>query len=321
MSIEIRHITHIQSISQHGSFTKAAESLGLTQSALSRSIINLEEELKVTLFERGRGKLNITPLGELVLKRGQRVLIELDDLQQEIENFKGHSGGHVNAAFEAGASHLIMGDLLVNLHKNHPDIHVNSTTGAPSILIKDTLKGDYDILISPTSYVYGVKGIAVEVGKTFQARVIVRADHPLTQLANANLGDILRYPYVGYKFSPSLYEHWAVDPSVKMTPATLHDNLDEINTDNIPSICKILMETDAFTWGIASFFPEELLAGKLVLLDLPNTPIEIEVGISYPANRYLPPAVQAFKEETNRQLHLLFEKEEELVRCIAHPKD
>ena len=320
MSIEIRHITHIQSISQHGSFTKAAESLGLTQSALSRSILNLEEELQAALFERGQGKLKITPLGELVLKRGQRVLIELDDLQQEIVNFKGYSGGHVNAAFEAGASHMIMGDILVNLHKNHPDIHINATTGDPSTLIKDTLKGDYDILIGPTSYVYGAKGIAVEVNKTFQIRVIVRADHPLTQLAKANLGDLLRYSYVGYQFTPALYEHWAVDPSVRMTPATLHDNLDEINTDNIPSICKILMDTDAFTWGIASFFPEEMLAGNLVLLELPNTPIDIEVGISYPANRSLPPAIQTFKEEAYKQMHLLFEREVELLRCIAHPK-
>ncbi|MES9844899.1 MAG: LysR family transcriptional regulator [Candidatus Sedimenticola sp. PURPLELP] len=321
MNIDVRHILHIQSLVHHENFTRAAKSLGLTQSALSRSILSLEKALDVTLINRQTGKIGLTPYGELVLKRGQRILTELSDLMQDIEEMKGGSRGYVNMAFEAATSHIIMGDVLVNLHRNYPNIHASSTTGDPSFLLQDVLTGKYDILVGPTTYSSNIKGLAIEVLQTFQTHVIVRANHPLALLRGATLNNLFDYPYAGYRFAPALYERWSAEPGIGIPANAIQSTLDVISTDNIPSICKVLLETNAFTWGIAGFFPEEILSGKLVFLNLPNTPIDIELGISYQASRHMLPAHLAVKQEIIKQYRQTAENEKAILQKLRKTHD
>ena len=61
-------ITTLLTVSQYGSFTKAAAKLSLTQPAVSHHISQLESELGVKNFVRNRGDLRLTPEGEIVLK-------------------------------------------------------------------------------------------------------------------------------------------------------------------------------------------------------------------------------------------------------------
>ena len=66
-------IETLLAVAEYQNFTKAAASLSLTQPAVSHHISQLEEELGVTLFVRGKGSLMLTPEGEIVLKYARRI--------------------------------------------------------------------------------------------------------------------------------------------------------------------------------------------------------------------------------------------------------
>ena len=73
--IEIRTIRHALAVAKYGNFRKAAESLYLTQPTLTRSIQALEEILGVKLFDRGKKKVEPTPLGRIFLTRAEEVIL------------------------------------------------------------------------------------------------------------------------------------------------------------------------------------------------------------------------------------------------------
>ena len=63
--MELRHLRYFAAVAAHGSFNRAANSLHLTQPALSRQVKDLEDELGVRLFVRGKNAVTLTDAGEL----------------------------------------------------------------------------------------------------------------------------------------------------------------------------------------------------------------------------------------------------------------
>src|SRR6478672_483774 len=78
-----------------GSFAKAGEKLGLTQSAISHAIASLEAEWGFTILNRGRSGLHLTTNGEYVLKYINEMLKLNSNMLQEIANINGLSIGEV----------------------------------------------------------------------------------------------------------------------------------------------------------------------------------------------------------------------------------
>jgi DNA-binding transcriptional LysR family regulator len=86
-----------------GGFSAAARSLGLTPSAVSKSVSRLEDRLGVRLLNRGTRSLVPTPEGATFLEHSRRILAEIDEAEQEITRFRAAPRGllrmHVSAAF------------------------------------------------------------------------------------------------------------------------------------------------------------------------------------------------------------------------------
>lgn len=67
-----------EAVARHLSFTRAAEELSLTQSAMSKQVAQLEEQLQHALFRRVRKRLQLTPAGELYLAEVRRILQQVE---------------------------------------------------------------------------------------------------------------------------------------------------------------------------------------------------------------------------------------------------
>lgn len=80
--MNLKHLAHWLALAETGSFSRAAEKLHITQSALSRSIQVLEEELGGPLVDRIGKKNELTPLGQSVLERARRIVHEAQELRQ-----------------------------------------------------------------------------------------------------------------------------------------------------------------------------------------------------------------------------------------------
>ena len=82
--MELEQLRHFLKVAELGNFTRAAEAVGLSQSALSRSIARLEEELGQPIFERQTRKVALTDSGNLLLDRARQILSLVEDAKAEI---------------------------------------------------------------------------------------------------------------------------------------------------------------------------------------------------------------------------------------------
>src|SRR5579864_7449308 len=93
MALELRNLRYLVTLSRRLSYARAAEDLGITQSALSRSIQTLEEHFAVRLFDRSRSGVRPTGAGSRILERAQALLANADDLERNFrEEAAGESG-------------------------------------------------------------------------------------------------------------------------------------------------------------------------------------------------------------------------------------
>jgi DNA-binding transcriptional LysR family regulator len=73
--MDTRHVTAVLAVARHGSFTRAAHGLWMTQSTLSRQVAAVERDLGVVLFHRGARRVVPTPAGEAFLAEAEQVLL------------------------------------------------------------------------------------------------------------------------------------------------------------------------------------------------------------------------------------------------------
>jgi Transcriptional regulator len=85
-------------VAEQKSFSAAAESLYLTQSAVSKRIKQLEEQLGTTLFDRHNRTISLTEAGEALLPRAQHILDLVSDTELELENISGDISGSLTLA-------------------------------------------------------------------------------------------------------------------------------------------------------------------------------------------------------------------------------
>src|SRR5688572_25898604 len=110
--IEIRHLHALQAVAQEGSFGRAAERLGFTQSAISQQIAGLERALGERVFDRRGGPrpVELTPAGELLLVHADAVLARLREAEDALRSLRaGEVGRLVVGAYQSVAVKVLPG--------------------------------------------------------------------------------------------------------------------------------------------------------------------------------------------------------------------
>lgn len=129
MELELRHLRIVCAIAELGSITKAANSLGMAQPALTAQLKRIERMLGGELFRRDHTGTRATPLGSLVLDRAKMVLPAVSALHDEATRLARQSTSGGPATLRLGsASGPMLGGLVRRLGTTHPDIHVTPHT-------------------------------------------------------------------------------------------------------------------------------------------------------------------------------------------------
>src|ERR687895_2916237 len=88
-----RRLQVFHAVAKHLSFTKAAETLCMTQPAVTFQVKQLEEELNTRLFDRAQGRISLTPAGQVALDYAQRILALSAELDTRLKEMSGHAAG------------------------------------------------------------------------------------------------------------------------------------------------------------------------------------------------------------------------------------
>lgn len=143
--MDLRQLTALVAIADHGTFSAAARALYTVQSNVSGRIHRLERELGVQLIDRHRGGL--TEEGLLVVERARRVLHELEDIAADIASRGEHVSGETRLGAIGTTGRWLAPQLLSQLGRLHPGVHVTIHEGNTTALVPRVASGLLDAAI------------------------------------------------------------------------------------------------------------------------------------------------------------------------------
>jgi len=111
-------------VTQAGSFTKASETLNLSQSAISRQIQSLEYELKCSLYERHARGLSLTDNGEILYKTANEVISKIKDVESSLMDKKDKPSGKIIVTTVVGFGGIWLTPRIQEFMEKNPDIEV-----------------------------------------------------------------------------------------------------------------------------------------------------------------------------------------------------
>ena len=147
MQLEIRHLKLVAAIADTGSVTRAGNRLHLTQSALSHQLRDAEEQLGVQLFERGTGKMTLTPAGERLVQSARSVLAELERAESDIQKNGASARGLIRMSTQCTTVYHWFPPRLIAFQRQFPEVEVQLVIEATNNPFEALLEGKLDLAI------------------------------------------------------------------------------------------------------------------------------------------------------------------------------
>lgn len=147
--IKLSQLRALVAIADTGNFSEAALKLDVTQSTISHAIATLEEELGVTLLQRGRHGARLTPVGDRITAHARSLLGLLDTIGSEANQARGVQGGILRiASFRSVATHVLP-EAIARLHRRYPTIAISVLEMDELHQLKQALlKGEADLCVA-----------------------------------------------------------------------------------------------------------------------------------------------------------------------------
>ncbi|SHK77559.1 LysR family transcriptional regulator, regulator for metE and metH [Chitinophaga jiangningensis] len=147
LNINLQHLKVISAIEKEGSMTRAAETLYISQSALSHHVQELEKKIGAKVFERRNKKLYLTAVGKKMMDSAEVVLTELQKLGHEIQSIKAGNYGTINISTECYTTYSWLPRIITKYHQMHPRVTVKIADGATRAPLTFLQDGTLDVAL------------------------------------------------------------------------------------------------------------------------------------------------------------------------------
>jgi DNA-binding transcriptional LysR family regulator len=176
MNVTLRQLRVLLEVARARSFTRTGGSIGLTQSAVSHSVRELETELGVKLFDRTTREVELTDAGKRLTAVLTPLLDELDRLLHTAQSHGEQLRGKVRVATSPTISANLMPACISECSRRHPDVHLLLRDQVQSLVMESVRQGevDFGVVVEPKSRL----DLACEPIMTDPFCLVCRADHP-----------------------------------------------------------------------------------------------------------------------------------------------
>jgi DNA-binding transcriptional LysR family regulator len=189
-----RRLQVFHAVAKQMSFTKAAETLFMTQPAVTFQIKQLEEHFNTRLFERGHGRIALTPAGEVVLEYAERILSLSAELDTRLREMTGRLSGPLLIGASTTIAEFLLPPVLGEFKSLHPDVQARLIVGNSETIESRVAEHTLDLgLIEAPSH---LPALQTEVCCEDELQVIVAPRHPLARLKSVTPKQLVPYPYV-----------------------------------------------------------------------------------------------------------------------------
>lgn len=268
--MNLQQLEHLLAVADTGSFSRAAEQQHLTQSALSRSVQTLEDDLGARLIDRGGKRNELTPLGQAVAVRARRMVFEAAELRRSAELLKQGDLGAIRIGLGSGPGAMLMTPFLVHMAQHHPGVQVSVSPGATELQLMQLRQRTLDALVVDVRRIAPAPDLAIENLTELRAGFVCRSGHPLLQTGRpVSFDEMLRYPLASTPLSAEV-AHMLVNC---FGPRADPQQAVSLRCDDITSLIETVKASDAIYQGILAAARAGIAAGELVELatELPMT--------------------------------------------------
>jgi LysR family transcriptional activator of glutamate synthase operon len=201
--LELRQLQYFVKVARKQHVTQAAEELHVAQSAVSRQIHQLEEELGLQLFAQKGRNLQLTPVGKLFLSRVEELLTGLERAVGEIKEFLDPELGEICLGFPHSLGISLVPSVVADFRKDHPNVKFRLKMGTFSSLIRDVVRGDVDMaFISP--FPENNDQVSGEIVLTEELYAILPSNHVLADYHSIRLEQLKDDSFVLFNENYSL---------------------------------------------------------------------------------------------------------------------
>jgi DNA-binding transcriptional LysR family regulator len=209
--MELRHLRYFKLLAEELHFRKASDKLHIAQPALSRQVKELEKELGVTLFERNRRKVVLSPIGKHLYNKTIAIFKLVEETKKELKELETMEVGKLRVGYVASALHSALPKFLTNLKKNKPRLQVSICEMSTSDQIESLRNGLIEV-----GFVRGPvnsKELIQTIVYKEDFALFLPANHPFVKKRLTDLRILREEPFV---FFPRHYNPGYFDKTISL---------------------------------------------------------------------------------------------------------
>lgn len=227
-----QQLLYFQSVADSLSFSKAAKECFVSQTAISRQIRQLEQEMDLRLFDRDTTHVTLTSAGRYFFQQAQQITAQLRQAVETAQQIDRASACQLVLAAPTVFEQWAAAPLLHGLRQRHPEASLSVVQGARTSLINDLVEANLDILLALDFDMPSLDGLRVDVLSTHHAVWLLPAGHPLAGQAAIAPQQLRSESFIMTRESPTA-------PTIDRIGAYLHrlglENVAHLQADSLSS--------------------------------------------------------------------------------------
>jgi len=284
----LRHLMLLDAIAREGTLLAASQSVGLTQSAVTKALQEAEATIGTQLFDRTNRGVRATQAGEVLIAHARLVLTQLRHAGQELEDLRSGSGGRVAVGVLVSAAVSILPNAIAAVRRQRPKLAVKVIEGTNDVLMPLLRTGEIDLVIGRLPAFSSGSGIAEEVLCEDFAQIVVRSGHPLLTQPGLTLAGLIDRPWILPRQETSLRRQ--IDEGFRQQGLRAPGNIVE-SVSILTNRALVLHHDYLAVWPVQlARFEADL--GLVRALDIPLPTTRRPIGISTRRDTRLSPAAE-----------------------------
>ena len=284
--MELRNLITFIHVAELGSFTKAAEQLGYSQSTVSFQIKQLEEELGCLLFERINHTITLTERGHELVSYAHGVRALMDEFKESLT--KEELSGSIHIVTPDSICDDMINSHYIDFHEKYPSISIRFTTGDSALMLDMLDHNEADFIITLDSRLYN-KDYIIAKEQPLSMHFVANAASKFAGKKKLSVKDIIDEPFIltehgqGYR---RVLDRELAKMSLEITPV-----LEIGRTDIITA----MIAGNNMVSFLPDFVTKDLVdSGVLCYLDVRDIHIDIWKQLIYHKNKWMSKSLKTF---------------------------
>ncbi len=286
----------LKAIAQEGSFKRAADSLYVSQPAVSLQVQNLERQLDVPLFDRGGRRAQLTEAGHLLLTYGEKILSLCQETCRAIEDLQNLQGGTLIVGASQTTGTYLLPRMIGLFRQKYPDVAVQLHVHSTRRTAWSVVNGQVDLAIIGGE-------IPAELAESLEIipyaedelALVLPVFHPLAKLENIQKEDLYKLQFIALDSQSTIRK--VIDQVLTRCDIDTRRLKIEMELNSIEAIKNAVQAGLGAAFVSTSAIAKELQMGVLYSAPINGVVVQRNLWLIYNPNRYRSKAAEAFSQE------------------------